>query len=183
MRRCHRGAVEGRGEAIEHGNPGELRGELDRFKAELRAAGLSGSTVHSYLTGARLFARWLAGDYAPGENRAQMPPARRLRATGSDEEPEGLPGAAGSLESSERQVLDLRRGRDGETPLSRGEIAQRLGITSARVAQLEKQALRKARRRRDAAIVTARRQGHTLREIGVRFGMSRERVRQILAEQ
>ena len=36
------------------------------------------------------------------------------------------------------------------------------------------------RRDRDAAIVLAREQGDTLQEIGTRFGISRQRVRQIL---
>jgi len=52
-----------------------LHDELDRFKRDLRAAGLRESTVHSYLMGSRLFVRWLAGDYAPGPGRAQRPPA------------------------------------------------------------------------------------------------------------
>ena len=43
----------------------ELAGELDRFKEDLRAAGLRASTIHQYLTGSTLFVRWLAGDYEP----------------------------------------------------------------------------------------------------------------------
>ena len=46
--------------------PADLRSELDRFKAELRAGGLKESTVHAYLLGSSLFVRWLAGDYVPG---------------------------------------------------------------------------------------------------------------------
>lgn len=43
----------------------DLCGQLDRFKAGLRAGGLSGSTIHAYLLGSSLFVRWLAGDYEP----------------------------------------------------------------------------------------------------------------------
>lgn len=52
----------------------DLRGQLRRFGAELRAAGLRESTVHSYLTGSSLFVRWIAGEYAPGSGRAERPP-------------------------------------------------------------------------------------------------------------
>lgn len=48
-----------------HVNRTELGSELERFRAALRASGLSGSTVHAYLVGASLFVRWLAGDYVP----------------------------------------------------------------------------------------------------------------------
>lgn len=51
-------------------SPTELRTELDRFKMELRAAGLRESTVHAYLLGSSLFVRWLAGEYFPGPPRA-----------------------------------------------------------------------------------------------------------------
>jgi len=47
-----------------------LRGELARFKADLREGGLRESTVHSYLMGSSLFVRWLAGEYVPGPGRA-----------------------------------------------------------------------------------------------------------------
>jgi transposase len=43
----------------------ELRGELERFRAALRAAGLRGSTITAYLHGSSLFVRWLAGEYVP----------------------------------------------------------------------------------------------------------------------
>ena len=49
----------------------DLRGELQRFKAELRAGGLRESTIHSYLMGSSLFVRWLTGDYVPGTGRAE----------------------------------------------------------------------------------------------------------------
>lgn len=49
--------------------PSELRAQLDRFRHELRAAGLRESTVQSYLAGSSLFVRWLAGDYVPGPGR------------------------------------------------------------------------------------------------------------------
>ena len=60
----------------EHVSAADLCGQLDRFKAGLRAGGLSGSTIHAYLLGSSLFVRWLAGDYVPrgrrsvGRNRA-----------------------------------------------------------------------------------------------------------------
>lgn len=40
-------------------------GELERFRADLRAAGLRASTIEQYLTGSTLFVRWLCGDYVP----------------------------------------------------------------------------------------------------------------------
>jgi hypothetical protein len=43
----------------------QLRAELQRFQAEMRAAGLSESTIHAYLHGSSLFVRWLGGDYVP----------------------------------------------------------------------------------------------------------------------
>lgn len=43
----------------------ELQAELERFKEELRAAGLRESTVFSYMNGSSMFVRWLAGDYMP----------------------------------------------------------------------------------------------------------------------
>ncbi len=52
-----------------------LRGELERFKVELRAGGLRASTVHHYLVGSSLFVRWLAGEYVPGPGRADRPRA------------------------------------------------------------------------------------------------------------
>lgn len=55
----------------------DLRGELDRFKGDLRDGGLRESTVHRYLTGSSLFVRWLAGEYVPGPGRADRPEARR----------------------------------------------------------------------------------------------------------
>lgn len=53
----------------------DLRGELERFKVELRAAGLSAATVHHYLAGSSRFVRWLAGEYAPASGRARRVPA------------------------------------------------------------------------------------------------------------
>lgn len=47
----------------------ELRAELERFKEELRSAGLRESTVYSYLNGSTMFVRWLAGEYAPRGRR------------------------------------------------------------------------------------------------------------------
>ena len=43
----------------------ELRRELDRFEAELRAAGLRENTVHTYVQRSETFLRWLVGDYRP----------------------------------------------------------------------------------------------------------------------
>ena len=57
-----------------------LRVELDRFKADLRAAGLRESTIRAYLLGSSLFVRWLAGDYVPGPRRAKPAPARATEA-------------------------------------------------------------------------------------------------------
>ena len=51
----------------------DLQVELERFKARLRAGGLSGSTIHAYLLGSSLFARWLAGDYVPRARRSAGP--------------------------------------------------------------------------------------------------------------
>ncbi|MDQ3648109.1 MAG: hypothetical protein M3433_05925 [Actinomycetota bacterium] len=48
-----------------------LRGKLDAFKGELRAAGLREATIHSYLVGSSRFVRWLAGEYVPGPGRAE----------------------------------------------------------------------------------------------------------------
>ena len=53
--------------------PDDLQAELERFREELRSAGLRESTVHSYLMGSTLFVRWLAGDYAPGPGRSGRP--------------------------------------------------------------------------------------------------------------
>lgn len=47
----------------------DLRAELERFRVELRAAGLRESTVYSYLSGSALFVRWLAGEYVPRGRR------------------------------------------------------------------------------------------------------------------
>jgi hypothetical protein len=44
----------------------ELDAELGRFEAELRAAGLTDSSVHTYVDRSERFLRWLVGDYRPG---------------------------------------------------------------------------------------------------------------------
>jgi len=49
--------------------PAGLHDELERFKQDLRAGGLRESTIHSYLSGATLFVRWLGGEYQPGGSR------------------------------------------------------------------------------------------------------------------
>lgn len=43
----------------------DLRAELRRFEAELRAAGLRDSSVHTYVDRTERFLRWLQGDYTP----------------------------------------------------------------------------------------------------------------------
>ena len=43
----------------------ELRAELLRFEAELRAAGLRESSVQTYVGRSSTFLAWLAGDYHP----------------------------------------------------------------------------------------------------------------------
>ena len=43
----------------------ELRRQLERFRAALRAGGLRESTINAYLFGSSLFVRWLAGEYVP----------------------------------------------------------------------------------------------------------------------
>ena len=43
----------------------ELRTELTRFEAELRAAGLRENTVRTYVDRSLTFVRWLAGEYRP----------------------------------------------------------------------------------------------------------------------
>ena len=61
-------------------SPADLRTELDRFKAGLRARGLKESTINAYMLGSSLFVRWLAGDYLPRRPRAQRALARRVEA-------------------------------------------------------------------------------------------------------
>lgn len=43
----------------------DLRGELARFEAELRAAGLRDTSVRTYIDRTERLLRWLAGDYQP----------------------------------------------------------------------------------------------------------------------
>ena len=47
----------------------ELRDELERFEAELRAAGLRETSIQTYVDRTRRFLRWLDGDYTPGGPR------------------------------------------------------------------------------------------------------------------
>jgi hypothetical protein len=44
----------------------DLRRELARFEAELRAAGLAENSVRTYVGRSEYFVRWLAGEYVPG---------------------------------------------------------------------------------------------------------------------
>jgi len=44
---------------------GELREALADFEKDLRCAGLSSSTVHTYVDRSARFLRYLAGDYEP----------------------------------------------------------------------------------------------------------------------
>ncbi len=48
----------------------ELQRELLQFRAELRAAGLRGTSVETYVGRSETFVRWLAGDYTPQGPRA-----------------------------------------------------------------------------------------------------------------
>lgn len=48
---------------------GELRTELERFKAELQAAGLRPNSVWTYVNRSEYFVRWLAGEYKPSGPR------------------------------------------------------------------------------------------------------------------
>ena len=43
----------------------ELQEELVRFEAELRRAGLSESSVRTYVDRSSFFLRWLVGEYHP----------------------------------------------------------------------------------------------------------------------
>lgn len=43
--------------------------ELDRFRADLLAAGLAPTSVESYAQAVRRFLRWLAGQYRPRRQR------------------------------------------------------------------------------------------------------------------
>lgn len=43
----------------------ELKREARRFKAELEAAGMKDSTVHTYVDRAERFIKWLGGEYHP----------------------------------------------------------------------------------------------------------------------
>ena len=44
----------------------ELRSSLDAFERDLRGAGLSENTVHTYVDRSERFLRYLTGDYVPG---------------------------------------------------------------------------------------------------------------------
>ena len=48
-----------------HWNAEELRRELARFERELRDAGLTDSSVRTYVGRSEIFIRWLDGDYHP----------------------------------------------------------------------------------------------------------------------
>jgi RNA polymerase primary sigma factor len=79
----------------------------------------------------------------PSERR-QIPDARR---TGADEEPDrvelarALAGVLGSLPERQREVIELRYGLRGASPLTLEAAGQRLGLTYERVRQLEREAL------------------------------------------
>lgn len=47
----------------------ELRAEIERYRAELIAAGKVPNTVHTYVDRAERFVRWLAGEYDPAGDR------------------------------------------------------------------------------------------------------------------
>lgn len=48
----------------------DLERELERFEAELRAAGLAESSIRTYVDRSRNFVRWLAGEFNPRGPRA-----------------------------------------------------------------------------------------------------------------
>jgi hypothetical protein len=50
-----------------------LWGELDRFRADLLAAGLSPTSVESYTQAVRRFLRWLSDQYRPRVQRPVRP--------------------------------------------------------------------------------------------------------------
>ena len=52
----------------------------------------------------------------------------------------------GSLEKREREIIVLRYGLDGGTPMPQREVAKRLGISRSYVSRIEKAALEKIRR-------------------------------------
>lgn len=54
------------------------------------------------------------------------------------------------LTAQERQVVILRYGLDGRTPLRQREVAQRTGISRSYVSRIEKRALEKLRRAMEA---------------------------------
>jgi DNA-binding PadR family transcriptional regulator len=80
-----------------------------------------------------------------------------------------------------RSGLALREGTAGGPPRNAPGEA---GAEALRAGRAEPWARGRAmsRRRRNQAIVAARQEGDTLREVGHRFGLSRERVRQILVD-
>ena len=49
----------------------ELHDELRRFQLELEEAGLSPSSVQTYVSRSETFLRWLSGDYVPGPGLRQ----------------------------------------------------------------------------------------------------------------
>ena len=52
-----------------------------------------------------------------------------------------------TLDGREKEILTLRYGLNGETPLTQREIAQRQGISRSYVSRLEKKALEKLKRK------------------------------------
>jgi hypothetical protein len=46
----------------------DLRVELARFEAELRASGMKENSVKTYVGRSQYFVRWLAGEYVPGRH-------------------------------------------------------------------------------------------------------------------
>ena len=50
--------------------PTDLVRELNRFEAELRAAGLAEASVRTYVDRSRSFIRWLVGEFTPPGRKA-----------------------------------------------------------------------------------------------------------------
>ncbi len=92
--------------------------------------------------------------------------------------PPGLRALLEDLDERDRRALELRYGLAGGRRHSLAEVVRLLGVSRERVRQLEATAL--PRPTRDEHLVAFVKEGATLDEAGSRFGISRERVRQIL---